>query len=274
MPLCLRVCAALLLQLSISACAGRVAAVAPFPAGGDPGRPPALAVVAWNLDAGRADLTRLVDDLAAGRLTGLPPSEYVLLLQEAIEDDVAALAAARGLHAFVGRVRDNERGGRRRAQGNAIVSTLPLAGTRVIPLPRERQPRAAAFATVTLRGQTLFVVSVHLENRVSVWRGGLISDAARGRQARVLVDALPADAPGVVGGDLNTWLGPEEPAWRLLTGRFPDSPAEASDPTFHERLVLDHVFFDLPAGLTARRGVVRDRYGSNHHPVVGVVTGP
>jgi endonuclease/exonuclease/phosphatase (EEP) superfamily protein YafD len=266
MAVCLRVCAALLLELSIVACAARVS---PSPAAAvlDSPTPPDLAVIAWNLDAGRGDLPQLLADIASGRLTGTPPQDYVLLLQEAIEPDVTTIAGGRSLHAFLGPVRDNEG----RAQGNAIVSTLPLTGTRVIPLPRERQPRAAAFATIVLRGHSLFVVSVHLENRVSLWRGGLISDTARGRQAQALLDALPANEPGIAGGDLNTWLGPQEPAWRLLAGRFGDSPPDPSGPTFHERLVLDHLFFDLPDGWSARRAVVRDRYGSNHHPVLGVI---
>lgn len=216
--------------------------------------------MAWNLDAGRGDVAALV--------ASLPPGDFVLLLQEAIEADVAAFARARGLHLFYGGVRARRAGG---GLGNAIVSTLPLRDGRVIPLPRERQPRAAAAATLTLRGEALFVVSVHLENRVSWWRGGLVSDRARGRQAAALLQALPADAPGIVGGDLNTWLGPAEPAWRLLAQRFADTPPEPSPPTFRERLVLDHVFFDLPAGWRASRLVAPNRHGSNHHPVLGLV---
>jgi endonuclease/exonuclease/phosphatase (EEP) superfamily protein YafD len=36
--------------------------------------------------------------------------------------------------------------------------------------------------------------------------------------------------------------------------------------------VLDHLFFDLPAGWTATRRVIKDAYGSDHHPVVAIVS--
>jgi endonuclease/exonuclease/phosphatase family metal-dependent hydrolase len=237
----------------------------------EPGTPPVFAVVTWNMDAGRGDLPRLASDLASGQLTGAPPVNYLILLQEAVSGvgvDASELAKTHGLHAFV--VPVYEVGGR--VRGNAIVSSLPLRETRAIPLPQERQPRMAAFATITVLEQSLFVVSTHFENRVSWLRGGVFSDTARGRQAEALLGALP-DGPGMLGGDLNTLLGPAEPAWRLLGERFPDTPADAADPTFRERLVLDHLFFDLPDGWTARRRVLTDRYGSDHHPVLGTVFG-
>lgn len=241
------------------------AACAPAPAAppAAPAAPILLAVVSWNLDAGRGDLPRLLTDLAGSRLTGAVPLDYVALLQEAVEADVARLAQARGLHVFYVPVR--ARG------GNAILSTAPLADTRAIPLPRARQPRNAAAAAVTVGGETLIVVSTHLENRVAWWRGGLISDTARGRQAEALLRAIPDNARAIVGGDMNTWLGPAEPAWRLLAQRFPDTP-EASTPTFRERLVLDHLFFDLPDRWRAMTRVVAQRYASNHHPVVAAIT--
>ena len=68
-------------------------------------------------------------------------------------------------------------------------------------------------------------------------------------------------------------LGPDEPAWRALIARFPDTPDEP-EPTFRDRLVLDHLFFDLPDGWKVIRQVVRDRYGSDHHPVVASVLAP
>jgi len=231
--------------------------------------PADLAVVAWNMDAGRGDLSQLVSDLISGRLTGAPPVDVVLLLQELVSGagvDPGELAQARGLHAFVVPVYEIDG----QVRGNAIVSTRPLNETRAIALPRERQPRMAAFATITVGTQPLFLVSTHLENRLGWLRGGVFSDTARGRQAERLLEALP-DGPGILGGDLNTLLGPAEPAWRLFGSRFPDTPPDDSGPTFRERLVLDHLFFDLPDGWTARRRVLEDRYGSDHHPVVGVV---
>ena len=230
----------------------------------------ALAVVTWNLHGGRGDLPRLVDDLTIGRLTSAQPvNAYVLLLQEVTADEQRApraLTVRPGLATFFSPVRR----GNGQVSGNAILSTGPLADTRAIDLPRERQPRAAVAASLDVAGTRLFVVSAHLENRISWARGGLFSDGARGRQAEALIRALPPAAPGIVGGDMNTWLGPNEPAWRALLQRFPDTP-ERPQPTFRDRLVLDHVFFDLPDGWTATRQVIAERYGSDHHPVLGLL---
>jgi endonuclease/exonuclease/phosphatase family metal-dependent hydrolase len=220
---------------------------------------PLLTVLTWNLDAGRGDLRAALADIA-------PRGDYLLLLQEAREEAVIAFAREHRLHHAFARVRAE-------GAGNAVLSTLPLTEVRTIDLPRQRQPRNAVAAAIAVRGQPLFVVSVHFENRVSWWRGGLISDTARRRQAEALLRALPAGAPGIVGGDLNTWLGPSEPAWRLLAARFPDTP-DLEAPTFGDRLFLDHLFFDVPAGWTTRTRVAAERYRSNHHPVVGwIVSG-
>ena len=99
-----------------------------------------------------------------------------------------------------------------------------------------------------------------------------MSDTARGRQAEALLRALPADEPGILGGDLNTWLGENEPAWRAFGRRFADTPPDdhIPAPTFRDRLALDHVFFDLPPGWNGARRVIPDKYGSDHHPVMAV----
>ena len=243
-----------------------------MPAPSHPRTPaPGLAIVTWNMNAGRGDLPALVADLVAGRLTTGAPHAVILLLQEAVDMEgdpaptigrVASLKLASifsPVREFNGRVR-----------GNAILASIPLASPQVIPLPRERQPRAAVAASVSVGGQPLFVVSAHLENRVSWLRGGLFSDGARARQARALINALPAGTHGIVGGDMNTWLGPAEPAWKLLLTRFPDTPIAPRPPaTFHDRLVLDHLFFDLPSNWRVSRRVLANAYGSDHHPVLG-----
>jgi endonuclease/exonuclease/phosphatase family metal-dependent hydrolase len=256
-----------LLALLVAGCATTRVDVA-----NEPGTPADLAVITWNMDAGRGDLARLASDLASGRLTGAPPVNYLLLLQEAISGlgvDAEGLAQTRNLHAFV--VPVYEVNGRIRAI--AIISSAPLHDTRGISLPQERQPRMAAFGQITVGNVSLFVVSTHFENRLSWLRGGVFSDTARGRQAAALLRVLPG-GPGILGGDLNTLLGPSEPAWRLFAMRFPDTPTEPADPTFRERLVLDHLFFDLPEGWSARTRVVKDRYGSDHHPVLGMAFRP
>jgi len=244
------------------------------------------------MHAGRGDLARLRYELASGVLTGGVPADYILLLQEDIEPlDSLSLprdrpldsargeplehsaretAAVNGLSFFFAPVRS---GGAERMSGNAILSTRPLLDPRILALQRERQPRSAVAATIRLDAATLLVVNVHMENRLAWWRM-LFSDTARGKQATELLRELPQQGHGILGGDLNTWLGPREPAWRLMLQRFPDTPRDPPQPTFHDRLVLDHLFFDLPDGWTARRRVLKDSYGSDHHPVVASLAEP
>lgn len=246
---------ALALIAALSACARAAPVVVPS-------SPPLLSVLTWNTHGGRGDVKRLIADLEAGVLTGASQRDYVLLLQEFPSgDDVGSRMHA--LTVFASPVRG--------AVGNAIISTIPLQDPRTIDLPRERQPRAAVVATVRVGGQELFLVSTHLENRLG-WLRGLFGDRARGRQAEALIDGLPM-GHGIVGGDFNTMLGPEEPALRLLRRRFPDTPDRA-EPTFRDRLVLDHLFFDLPDGWIVNRRVIEDQYGSDHHPVIGNIHGP
>lgn len=255
------------IALTLMLAAGCATHTAPVPA---PPGPVLLAVVTWNMHVGRGDLPRLVADLSSGRLLGRPVTEYVLLLQEAIEDgphDVARFADAQNLSAFYAPVRTH----RQRTIGNAILATRPLDDSRAIVLPQERQPRGAVKARLSIGGEDLFVVSAHLENRLPLLRGGFFADGARGRQADALLEALPDGGSGIFGGDLNTMLGPREAAWRAMAERFPDTPDGSGVPTFRGGLVLDHLFFDLPDGWQAYRHVIADRYGSDHHPVVGLI---
>jgi endonuclease/exonuclease/phosphatase family metal-dependent hydrolase len=231
-----------------------------------PEGPIAFAVVTWNLHGGAGELEQLLNDLESGRLLGRRPADYALLLQEAVDGELDAVTAAHKLSSFhvpvfVGSSR----------RGNAILSTRPLQRPHALDLPEERQHRVAAAARIDLGGHSIFLVSAHLENRLDLLRGGPFGDRARGRQAAALVEALPANAPGIMGGDMNTMLGPDEPALRRLLERFTDTPREQSRPTFRGRLVLDHLFFDLPEGWRATRDVVPNRYRSDHHPVVGIV---
>jgi endonuclease/exonuclease/phosphatase family metal-dependent hydrolase len=201
----------------------------------------------------------LLDDLTSGRLTGLAPEQWVLLLQEMVEPLVLP-----GAETFAVPVYEVDH----QLRSVGIVSTLPLIESRAIALPRERQPRMAAAAGVVVDGVRLFIVSTHFENRVSWLRGGVFGDRARTRQAEALLRALP-EGPGILGGDLNTLLG-AEPALRLLAERFPDT-APQEEATFRDRLLLDHLFFDLPDGWRADVRVIASRYGSDHHPVLGLV---
>src|SRR5690348_14058434 len=110
------------------------------------------------MHGGRGDLRRLIADLEAGRLTSAAPRDYVLLLQEFVNREDVPGSTTRTLTLFTSPVRS--------ATGNAIVSTVPLADSRTIDLPRERQPRAAVAASIRIGGEALFIVSTHLENRL------------------------------------------------------------------------------------------------------------
>lgn len=222
------------------------------------------------MHAGVGDLPRLVEDLTSGRMVGIAPRDFVLLLQEAVQGgahDPANVARERHLFVYYVVVRRSAA----RISGNAIVATLPLTNTREIALPRARQMRSAAEATIGIDGTNLFVVDAHLENRISILRGALFSDTARGRQADALLEAIPPAGHGIAGGDFNTWLGPNEPAWKKFLARFRDTPAGRSEPTFRDRLVLDHLFFDVPEGWRVTRRVIHERYHSDHNPVAGLL---
>src|SRR5690349_15926005 len=250
--------------IAISGCAARAPVTLPSPSGS-----PAFAVVTWNVHAGQGNLPRLVDDLTHGRITGTPIRNYVILLQETIagnQYDVVTFARQRQLFAYFAPVRESDVG----TSGNAIVTTEQPLEARTVVLPRIRRMRKAIVATFEIEGRPMFIANAHLENRLSWLVGGLFADKARGRQTQALLDALPA-GPGVVGGDLNTILGPDEPTLRMLHDRFGDTPRAGRVPTFHDRLVLDHLFFDLPDGWMATRQVIADRYDSDHHPVLGLV---
>ena len=228
-----------------------------------PTSPALLTVLTWNMHGGRGDLRRLIADLEMGRLTGAAARDYILLLQEFVDREGAVRSTSRALTLFASPVRG--------ASSNAILATTRLEDPRSIDLPRERQPRAAVAATVRVGSEGLFVVSTHLENRLG-WLQGLFGDRARGRQAEALLQALPP-GHGIVGGDFNTMLGRNEPAWRAMLERFPDTP-DRPEATFRDRLVLDHLFVDLPDGWSVTRRVVKDQYGSDHHPVLADIRSP
>jgi endonuclease/exonuclease/phosphatase family metal-dependent hydrolase len=219
--------------------------------------------------SGRGDLPRFIDDLTQGRLTGSPVRDFAILLQESIagnQYDAVTVARDRQLWAHFVPVRESRQG----TSGNAIVTTAMPLSAQTIVLPRIRRVRKAIVLSVGIQGQPLFIANAHLENRFGWFHGVLFSDRARKRQAEALLQELPP-GPGVLGGDLNTWLGTDEPALTALGRRFDAPPDDATAPTFGNRLVLDHLFFDLPSGWTASRRVIADRYNSDHHPVLGLI---
>lgn len=258
---------AALVALLLAVIAGCAPVTAPPPISSGP---VALAVVTWNMHRTSGDLPRLVDDLASGRLTGTTPANYLLLVQEAPPQGPhapAVVARAHTLALAYQQLRTDK------GSGNGILSTLPLGEVRMIDLPRERMRRGAVISSVTVGGVPLFVVSVHLENRVSVARGLLFSDGPRARQANALLEQVPA-GHGILGGDLNIWLGLDEPAFKAFAARFPDSGNGHPEPTVGGHLPLDHLFFDLPDGWTVQRRVLPSNYDSDHRPVLAMIRTP
>jgi endonuclease/exonuclease/phosphatase family metal-dependent hydrolase len=268
--------------------------------------PPAadrVAIVSWNTHVGAGDVVELVGRLRGGRLTGgIPVPTFILLLQEAYRrgDSVpqlreSGLRLPSSLSGSMARMTIEEiadrlelnlfyvpsmrNGAAEEDRGNAILTTLPFDDPLIIELPFERQRRVAIAARV--RGRTsagtpwqLRAVTTHLDTSPALTRGGPAQ--ARLRQARALVDALRAgDEPLILGADLNTWWGTDEPAFKTLRAEFPDANASsARGPTWRGPAGVNTRVDYLFARLGGSRVEVRrldDRLGSDHHPLVTVI---
>lgn len=257
----------------------------------------AIAIVSWNTHIGAGNIDAFVADLRAGKLTGQPVREFILLLQEvyrsgpdvptregvswaaaeipvALKNDrvEAVRAAARlGLWAvYVPSMRNGRPGATTEDRGNAILSTRPLTDVAAIELPLERQRRVAIAGTVAVGSHPVRIVCTHFTNMVMhhLW---LLSESGRLRQARSLAGQLPADGPLVVGGDFNAWFGFRDAAYRELARGMSRAAKEDRRATFGP-LRLDHLLFRLPEGWRAevRRG--DSKYGSDHYPLIATVT--
>ena len=275
-----------------------------------PGATDSLAVVVWNAHVGSGSLDRLLDDLSSGALTGSPVDDFVVLLQEvhrAGPDVPVVTSSARGAPAIVKCEPGVERSDVREIaerhglglfyapsmrngetlhcapedRGNAILSTRPLTDLVAVELPLERQRRVAVGGTiegVTTSGTpwSLDLFSLHLSNRSKKSRFFSSFGAGRHRQAEFLARALPDREPAVLGGDLNTWYREaSESAVRLLHERFPSLSALPAGGTCQAGPLsrqVDYLFFRLPGEWSARYEKHDDRYGSDHHPLVGWVT--
>jgi endonuclease/exonuclease/phosphatase family metal-dependent hydrolase len=231
-----------------------------------------VAVVSWNTHIGGGDIEMLVRDLRSGRLTGgAAVSSFVLLLQETYRGpgrDIVTTTSALNLPAVYipsmhnGREPKGDR-------GNAIVSTLPLSDVTAIELPLERQRRVAIAATINLSSIQVRVFDVHLSNAVAhhLW---VAAELGRLRQARALARAIPEGGPVVLGGDLNSWFGVHDAAYRELTRVLPASDRRQTAPTFGP-LRLDHLLLRLPREWTATVRRAPNRYGSDHYPLVAMI---
>ena len=263
---------------------GPVAVTAPAISAGTPRSTPPddsrlreLVLVSWNTYLGRGRLPELVSQLTRGAFTsGQRVDAFVLLLQEVYRSQILTFASARKLHAVFAPTR--RRDGEAQDRGAAILSTLPITDLLMVELPFEKQRRIAIGATVvdgvaseTLRH--LRVVNAHFDTNVGLLRGG--PSAARRRQARGLIDALRQwPAPLVIGGDLNTWWGDDEPAVKEMRRAFPEAVPLRARETWRGPLgtgnKLDYVFAKgMPRAVTVKR--LADRFGSDHWPLLAVV---
>jgi len=262
-----------------------------------------LAVVTWNVHGGSADVAELVRRLRSGALTGgRPQNRFVLLLQEAYRAgeivpralapgvkppravgratngharvDIVALAQSLGLALYyVPSMRNGAPSETNEDRGNAVLSTEPLSDFTAIELPFERQRRVAIAATVSGHDRAgdswnLRVASVHLESMASARHLWFWATGVRVRQARGLLDALRPHESLVVGGDLNTWFGFSDPAYRTLAEAVPDVAAGDRRRTFPPFFRLDHLFSQPPDGWSAAAGRLDDRLGSDHYPIL------
>ncbi len=263
-----------------------------------------ITLVSWNVHVGGGDIAALTADLRSGRLTAGEVLPFVLLLQETFRanDDIPIwrsgqpappriaprppsgprvptpyLARRLGLYlVYVPSMRNGPGdASHREDRGSAILSTMPLSDPHAIELPFERQRRvavAARIANVT-RDDDLWVVNVHLENRTGSRRFWLEAPAARARQARALVKKFLPDGPAILGGDLNTWAS-NEPTIELLKDVF-DTPV-GDDPrtTLPGVGRIDFLLARLPSGWTMTSRRLESQYGSDHYPVLGILTLP
>jgi endonuclease/exonuclease/phosphatase family metal-dependent hydrolase len=236
-----------------------------------------IVVVSWNTYLGRGDLEQFIGQLRRGDFTaGARVDAFVLLFQEVFRSQIQSFARASSLNLIYAPAR--WRAGDREDRGAAILSTFPTADVRVVELPFEKHRRIAIAADVRGAGRDgrpwrLYVVNAHFDTNVGILRGG--PSAARRRQARALMDAVAALPPPVlIGADLNTWWGDDEPAVKELRRAFPDAtPLEARE-TWRGPLgagnKLDYVFArGMSRPVDVRR--LDSRFGSDHWPLLAVV---
>jgi endonuclease/exonuclease/phosphatase family metal-dependent hydrolase len=260
-----------------------------------------VVVVSWNVHVGLGDIGRFISDLRSGKIVnGRPVRHFVLLLEEAVRSrGVPAVVAANARAApWIGASRATSsyvddlaarldlsliyvpsmrngfapEHGEPSDRGNAIISTMPLSDPFAVELPGARQRRVAVGASVSVdfdgQATAIRVGAAHfnvLGPARTLWIFG--ATTSRARQAQSLVQAWP-EGPGVLGADVNSWQGSEEPSVRRLRRAFPATPSSRVS-SFRTGFALDRLFFRLPPGWRAHISRAASRYGADHYPILG-----
>ena len=266
-------------------------------------------VLNWNLAIGKAFLDELYIRLR--KQISDPAHPFIILAQEAYRSDPSVpdkpLDRFHGGHMPVGFRRDivdfahdhnlslryapSMRNGRHKSdRGNAILSSIPFASSRIYTLPYIRQRRAVVKAELAGLPRITFV-SAHLDTggklpdmpRISAYGAGR---AAQATELARRMHELAQEQAVIVGADLNSALGMRDPALRALLreGLEPMTGSTGFRHTFHSgpmRLHLDHVLVrkcDVIRECVVTRldEIANDRtrliFGSDHHPLLANVT--
>jgi endonuclease/exonuclease/phosphatase family metal-dependent hydrolase len=227
-----------------------------------------LVVLDWNLHYGVAADTAVDLEQIARTIEAEGPD--VVALQEVARGwvlgggvDMATWLGERlGMHVAFAPAAD-------RQFGNALLSRTELTDVEVVELPYGAGPQARSALTALVDGPggtPVRVTSVHLQHRDA-------NTPTRLDQLASLEDALPADGPSVLAGDLNA--GPGSPELDALTGAGWTSAVDtAGDPD-----ALTHPSDDpdvridwlLGRGVTFDDARVLTDDSSDHLPVVTTV---
>ena len=260
--------------------------------------------LSWNAHLAECQLTDLVAALRAGEFTnGRPVRHFALLVQELYrrggavpefdEDDRAAFAitardpgaadvedyaASLGLSfVYVPSMRNGAQ--LREDRGNAIISTEPLLDPLALELPLARQRRVAVAAAIKVQTPDgvgrLELVNAHLEP-LSSPRTLWIFKNPRGRQVRAILDLLEAPrfagdaAAGIVlGGDFNMVRGGDREEAYQHARAWSTSLRNEDTRRTHMMGRIDYLFFRLADGWHGSTQRLDERFGSDHHPVIG-----
>jgi endonuclease/exonuclease/phosphatase family metal-dependent hydrolase len=239
--------------------------------GHEPGQPPVLRVLTYNIHHGegldgRIDLSRQAEVLRRELpdLVALQEVDRGTVRSGGV-DQLAELARLTGLAPVFGRTLTFQGGG----YGVGVLSRLPVHGTRQRGLPgsADREPRTALTVEVDIqdRGPRLQFTATHLD------QGRETVDKLA--QASYLAAALTSGSgdPGILAGDMNT--RPDTEPMQILARRWTDTFVDPPpDPNGRPRRRIDYVMV-RPAHAWR---VLESRYvdaplASDHQPVLVVL---